>query len=37
MSDEEFSKVVDPILKTVDRNNDGFIDYGEYKLNSEQK
>lgn len=37
MSDEELARIIDPILTTVDRNNDGFIDYGEYRLNSEQQ
>lgn len=36
MPDEELSRIIDPIMATVDRNNDGFIDYGEYRLNSEK-
>lgn len=32
MSDSDFENAVDPIMESLDRNKDGYIDYGEYRL-----
>jgi len=34
-SDEEIESAVDPLLKKMDANSDGFIDYTEYRLKVE--
>lgn len=36
MSDEEISNVIDPLLESIDKNNDGYIDYAEYKVATEK-
>ncbi|GLG92641.1 Protein of unknown function, partial [Gryllus bimaculatus] len=35
-SDTAFEEVIDPILREADLNNDGFIDYLEYKKHGER-
>lgn len=33
-TDEELGRIADDVLKAMDKNNDGFIEYGEYKSGS---
>lgn len=37
MSDADFENAVDPIMESLDRNKDGYIDYGEYRLSMKKK
>ncbi|KAJ8985651.1 hypothetical protein NQ317_015147 [Molorchus minor] len=35
MSDEKLAELVDDILKTADKDNDGFVSYMEFRKHSE--
>ncbi|XP_017783654.1 PREDICTED: multiple coagulation factor deficiency protein 2-like isoform X2 [Nicrophorus vespilloides] len=34
MSDGEFAEIIDPLLGKLDENNDGYVEYSEYKRHS---